>query len=303
MACGVATYNRGMRILATADLHYDIKRSREPTEALAARTLQTGGDVLVLVGDTAGRDLRIMRECLGLFAGFTGRKLLVPGNHCLWSWPGEDSMERYLSALPTLAAEMGFSVLDHHPEVVGRIGLAGSIGWYDYSFQDEALGIPEPFYEAKVSPGAAARFEEHEHLVEAHADVLTERQMAFGARWMDREYVRLGMTDREFVAFLAGRLDGQLTGLSDVCDQIITFIHHLPFALSVPPGRPDRFAFAAAYLGAEQFGQTLLAHEKVTHIYCGHSHWRDVRRVGSLEVINIGSTYVEKHLEILDLPE
>ncbi len=292
-----------MRILATADLHYDIKRSREPAEELARRALQTGGDVLVLVGDTAGRDLRIMRECLDLFEGFGGRKLLVPGNHCLWCWPGEDSMDRYVNTLPALAAEAGFSVLDHQPEVVGDVGLAGSVGWYDYTFRDEGLGIPEPFYEAKVSPGAAARFEEHEALVEAHADVLTERQMAFGARWMDREYVRLGMTDREFVAYLAGRLDAQLTALSESCEQIITFIHHLPFALSVPEGRPDRFAFAAAYLGAQQFGQTLLAHEKVSHVYCGHSHWRDVRRVEHLDVVNVGSTYVEKHLEILDLPE
>jgi predicted phosphohydrolase len=300
---GFHGYNPNMRILVTADLHYDIRRSRQPTKDVACRAVRTGGDALVLVGDTAGRDLNTMRECLDLFDGFPGRKLLVPGNHCLWGWAGEDSLDRYHNTLPALAEEAGFSVLDHQPEVMGSIGLAGSIGWYDYSFRDDNLGIPEAFYEAKVSPGAAARFEEHEALLEAHADVLTERQMAFGARWMDCEYVTLGMSDREFVARLAERLDEQLTTLSESCRQIITFIHHLPFAISVPEGRPDRFAFAAAYLGAERFGQTLLGHAKVSHVYCGHSHWRDVRRVGHMDVINIGSTYVEKHLEILDLPE
>jgi hypothetical protein len=56
-------------------------------------------------------------------------------------------------------------------------------------------------------------------------------------------------------------------------------------------------------MGAERLGQVLLECDKLTHVYCGHSHWRDRRRVGRLEVVNIGSTYVDKHLEVLDLPE
>ena len=71
----------------------------------------------------------------------------------------------------------------------------------------------------------------------------------------------------------------------------------------VPPGRPDRFAFVAAYMGAERLGEVLLNCRKLTHVYCGHSHWRDKRRVGHLQVVNIGSTYTDKHLEVLDLPE
>ena len=46
-----------MRILVTADLHYDIERSRAPTRQLAREIAATGGDALVLVGDTAGADL------------------------------------------------------------------------------------------------------------------------------------------------------------------------------------------------------------------------------------------------------
>jgi hypothetical protein len=293
-----------MRILSTADLHYDIRRSQGPTEELAARALATGGDALVLVGDSAGRDPQPLRECLRLFEGFTGRKLLVAGNHCLWCYPDEpSSWDRYHDKLPEVAAEEGFEVLDHAPVQIGGVGLAGSVGWYDYSFRDESLDIPVPFYAAKVSPGAAARFEEHDALMAAHGDGLTERHMSMGVRWMDGQYVRLGMTDEEFVAYLADRLDGQLAALGESCERIVSFIHHLPFAMIAPEGRPDRFAFTAAYMGAQRFGDMLLKHEKVSHVYCGHSHWRDQQRIGHLDVINIGSTYVEKHLEVLDLPD
>ena len=296
-------HNRTMRILVTADLHYDIRRSREPAEALAARALAMGGDALVLVGDSAGRDPSPLRECLRLFEGFPGRKLLVAGNHCLWCYPGEESWDRYHTMLPAVAAEEGFEVLDHEAVQLGNVGLAGSVGWYDYSFRDESLEIPVPFYAAKVSPGAAARFEEHDDLMATHGHGLSERQMAMGVRWMDGEYVRLGMSDEAFVVHLVEKLADQLAALDTSSRQIVTFLHHLPFAQSFPAGRPDRFAFASAYMGARPFGELLLTCPKVSHVYCGHSHWRDAQRIGHLNVVNVGSTYVEQHLEVLDMPD
>ena len=80
-----------MRILATADLHYDVWRSREPTRRLARELLAVGGDVLILAGDTAGRQIEDFRRCLELFADFSGPKLLVPGNHCVWVDGSADS--------------------------------------------------------------------------------------------------------------------------------------------------------------------------------------------------------------------
>jgi len=289
-----------MRILVTADLHYDIERSRAPARRLARKIADTGGDVLVLVGDTAGADLEPFRECLELFADFPGRKLLVPGNHCLWCREGESSLDRYEKVLPELASEAGFSMLDHEPVVLGRTGLVGSIGWYDYSFRDESLGIPQAFYRAKVSPGAASYYGRDDLLAE-HGDRLTDRQLALSVRWMDGVRVRLGMTDEQFVRRLAGKLRRQLEEVSARSDRIIVFMHQLPFRRLVPENRPDRFAFAAAYMGAECFGEILLAFEKVTDAYCGHSHWRSEREIGHINVVNIGSTYVTKRLEVLEI--
>jgi len=289
-----------MRIVASSDLHYNIPRSRASAEDLAARACAIGGDVLVLVGDSAGAESGPYREALRLFAGFRGLKLLVPGNHCLWSHNGGDSLLRYRTELPTMAAEEGFVLLDHNPQVLGTIGLAGSIGWYDYSFADRSLGIPLPFYQAKISPGAANQLGRQE-LVEAHAADLQDRHMSIAVRWMDGQYVNLGMSDTEFTAMLACKLQEQMEQLSTVCDRTVVFMHHLAFVELVPRDRPDCFAFTAAFMGSQRLGQVLRDFPKVTNVLCGHSHWRKRIRIDQMDVLAIGSTYRKKHLEVLEL--
>jgi len=337
-----------MKIVITADLHYDIARSRSGAAELAKRICEGGGDALVLVGDSAGARLEPLRECLELFRAFGGRKFFVPGNHCLWCREGENSIDRYERIVPEAASQCGFDMLDHQPAIMGAdtsgmgvppmsltgvppvgeedkikgnksttggtpveltgkmpvprtIGLVGSIGWYDYSLRDHSLEIPDAFYRAKVAPGAANYLSEHRHLVEAHREQLTERHLDMGARWMDGVHVRLGMSDEEFVARLAKRLAEQLNELSPKVERIVAFLHHLPFRQLIPQDRPDRFAFAAAYMGSSQLGQVLLACPKVTHVYCGHSHWPADETVGHIRVVNIGSTYVEKKLSVLEI--
>ena len=290
-----------MKIVITADLHYDNRRSRGPARRLARRACAEGGDALVLVGDTAGRDLRVFRECLALFADFSGRKLLVPGNHGLWCANGEGSMKRYERLLPAAAAETRFAVLDHQPVVLGRVGLVGSIGWYDYAFRDESLGIPVPFYRCKVSPGAARTVGGYDELFDRHAGRITDRQLAVRSRWMDGMHVELPMSDEEFTDLLARKLRRQLRELAPRVDRIVAFLHHLPFAEMVPHGRPDRFAFAAAYMGSPKLGDVLRACPKVTNVYCGHSHWPGRWRIGHLDVVNVGSTYTGKRMDVLEL--
>ncbi len=292
-----------MRLLVTADLHYDIRRSIASVEALAERVCRTDADALVLVGDTAGAAHQPLRDCLRLFADFPGQKFIVPGNHCLWCLPGEDSIRRYEKIIPSVAAEAGFSVLDHEPAIIGETGLAGSIGWYDYSYRDEVLGIPLEFYRAKVSPGAAARLAEYRGLVEKFRDQLTDRHLDIAVRWMDGAHMRMDMSDEEFLDYVVGRFDGQLETFEadGRIRQVVAFVHHLPFRQLVPTGRPAKFAFAAAYLGSDKIGDTIQAYRKVTHVFCGHSHWQGKCKIGNINVVNVGSTYTHKNLEVLDV--
>ena len=289
-----------LRLLITSDLHYNITRSQLPARRLARQVLRVGGDALVLVGDTAGIDLGVFRDALGLFDEFKGVKLLVPGNHCLWRNDGGSSLERYEHTLPDLARECGFTVLDAAPVTLGDVGLVGSIGWYDYTFAQASLGIPMEFYRLKVSPGAAA-YMGMDELVERHRPTLSEDVLSMGVRWTDGQYVRLGMSDEEFTARLADTLERQLAEVSPRVSQIVAFLHHLPFAQLVPEVRHRRVAFAAAYMGSGVFGQVLRQFHKITHVYCGHSHWHMQLRVDQMEVVSIGSTYKEKHLEILEI--
>lgn len=211
-------------------------------------------------------------------------------------------MQRYEQVLPNLAAEEGFELLDHAPVVLGGAALVGTVGWYDYTFAEPSLGIPEVFYRAKVSPGAAQYLGGYESVLDEHRSRLTEEHLAMGVRWMDGRHVRLGMSDEEFVDVLVRRLSEQLGEFAgEEVKRVIAFTHHLPFEELVPRGRPARFAFAAAYMGSEKFASALLACPKLTDVYCGHSHWPARTRRGGVNVVNIGSTYVEKRLEVLDV--
>jgi predicted phosphodiesterase len=57
-----------MKIIITADLHYNVKRSRDPARQMIERVKHARPDVVALVGDTAGHDLSVLSECLSLFA-------------------------------------------------------------------------------------------------------------------------------------------------------------------------------------------------------------------------------------------
>ena len=78
-----------MRILLTADLHYNHPRSRPLADTLIDDMNRAGGDVLVLIGDTATHEGDLLEQCLSRFK-FPGPKLIVAGNHELWTL-GDDS--------------------------------------------------------------------------------------------------------------------------------------------------------------------------------------------------------------------
>ncbi|GMU24561.1 MAG: hypothetical protein AMXMBFR13_46350 [Phycisphaerae bacterium] len=289
-----------MKLVITADLHYDITRSREPARAIADEICSLSADVLLVLGDIAGRDLAIVREALGLFDRFRGRKLFVAGNHDVWTEPGGDSLARFDTLLPALCREAGFHPLDVEPLLIDDVGLVGSMGWYDYSFRPQQLGIPLRFYEEKVAPGAACRLERYAHLVADRSDI-PEAALGMGTRWMDGEHVRLGMSDTAFCARLLDRFRQNLAAMAQCSQRIIAATHHVPFRELVPFNANPGWAFAGAFLGSEAFGEALLAEPKVTHAYCGHSHSPGHLRRGYFQCINVGCTYVAKRYEILEI--
>ena len=289
-----------MKIAATADLHYNVPRSKAPTERLAETLRDVDPDVLLLVGDLAGRDTDTLKRCFDLFAPMRARRLYVPGNHELWVRPGEDSLHRYRHRLAEICTESGVQYLPAAPVVIGRIGFVGSIGWYDYSFRARSLPIPERFYHAKVAPGAAAMLDHHAHLLEDRSD-LTDDLMAITTRWMDGVHVRMGLDDATFLGMLIDDLNDHLRRAAESAETIVAAIHHLPFPELVRRVDEGNWAFASAYMGSERLGQALLAEPKVRHVFCGHSHWPGQVKRGHLHCVNVGATYVIKRYKELIL--
>jgi len=279
-----------MRLLVTADLHYNHAVSQPRAIALIDQMNRAGGDVLLLVGDTAVADGDWLEQCLGRFK-FAGPKLIVAGNHELWT-KGSDSADVYYRQLPARAAAMGWRWIEAEPFVAGNIAIVGSVGWYDYSFAAPGLGIPRRFYQHKISPGAAAHLGLFPELFAPAEDITATARETF-ARWNDGKFVKLGRSDEQFLCDLLRKLEGQLIAIGQE-HTIVAAIHHLPFRELLPPHRGQQWDFARAYLGGDQIGQLLARHQNVRHVFCGHSHWPAAATIGPIQAVNIGSGYREK---------
>ncbi|MFP4058196.1 MAG: metallophosphoesterase [Candidatus Brocadiia bacterium] len=288
-----------MRLIATADLHYDLEPYRPRVEALAARMVAEEADVLAIAGDIFAGDLQWLEACLRLFADFPGEKVLVAGNHDLWTLEG-DSFELYDRTIPRVAGQCGFHDLDAGPRLVGDVALVGTIGWYDYSFRDTALGIPMRFYEHKVAPGYARRFSEYAHLLDPDED-LPPSALAARSTWNDGRMIRWDLDDHRFTQLTVDRLEGHMAQVEGRARAVVAITHHLPFAPMLRRKSDPSWGFGNAFMGSEALGQALLRHPKVTHLVCGHSHTRDRQRVGHIEAINVGCTYRMKRYEVVSV--
>ena len=276
-----------MRLLATADLHYNHPRGRPLADDVIDQMNAAGGDVLLVVGDTATADGDALERCLSRFH-FNGPRLFVAGNHELWT-ARDDSHAILADELPRRVRALGWQWLQTEPFVSGDVAVVGSVGWYDYSLAATRLGIPRRFYEAKVSPGAAARFSQHAPLL-AEADDIPPIAHSVLGRWNDGVHVKLHRTDEQFLEELLQTVKRDLERVRDA-REVIAAIHHLPFRELLPPSKSDQWDFAKAYLGSETIGRLLLEYPHVRRVFCGHSHFASEATVGHIHAVNIGSGY------------
>jgi len=292
-----------MKLLATADLHYNHPRSRSLAVELIEQINREKFDVLLLAGDTAISEGEDLEACLSMFT-FSGPKLFICGNHELWTRTG-DSHEIFQHQLPRRVRAMGWHWLERDPLILGDVGFVGSIGWYDYSLAPDHLQIPRRFYEMKISPGAADRIWEYRSLVRNNGELLpdvNERHLNIVARWNDGRYVKLHRPDGDF---LRECIDGLRESLEKTrgAKRVIAAVHHLPFAQLLPPRHTDTWDFVWAYLGSSQIGDLLLQCANVSHVLCGHTHLPLEAQVDHIKAINIGSGYRQKRIITLEFPE
>jgi glucokinase len=111
------------KLLVTADLHFGLYPTGDMcVHRLAEHVRQSDADVFIIAGDIADADTDYFAACLDLFATFKGVKLMVPGNHDLWT-AGVGSQKKYSDVLPSIATDCGFRMLDAGPV---RVGLSST---------------------------------------------------------------------------------------------------------------------------------------------------------------------------------
>lgn len=261
----------------TSDLHFDHGASgRRAVEALGAELAATAGsdDVLLLGGDLGNSD-ETVRGCLACFREFPGRMLGVAGNHDIWVEPGESSWDRY-RRLSDLFAAARVHPLEDEPIVLGGIGFAGSMGWYDYSFRDD-IGVPYQCYVDKTLPSS-------------------------GVTWGDVRYAHWGMRDEAFTEWQLERLGRHLDSLSG-CAEVVVLTHHVATRrLLVQPRAlvPTHWRFLNAFLGSDQFATLLGGCSNVTEVINGHIHRNGEVRLDGRRYASIASGKSTRQLLTLD---
>jgi predicted phosphohydrolase len=279
-----------VRLLVTADLHFNHGKSHQLAQQAIDDINRADADVLLLVGDTATADESQLERALERVT-FTGPKLFLCGNHELWT-RRDNSYAIFTDELPRRLRAFGWHWLETDPFVADGVAIVGTVGWYDYSFAPDSLGVPRRFYEAKVSPGAAAYLKAFNHLL---GDDVTPEMLEIFARWNDGKLVKLHRSDEAFLDECLARLQSALDRVP-AGHRIVTATHHVPFSQLLPPRHSPAWDFARAYLGSDRMGELLLRDPRITHLFCGHSHFAADARVQHIHAINIGSGYRQKHL-------
>lgn len=267
--------SRPRRLLVTADLHFGVYPDGDAAcLKLAEFVLEGGADALALAGDVGGTEPDTFAACLDLFAGFPGLKMVVPGNHDVWADEG-GSMMKYREALPAVASDHGFVMLDRGPTSLGRVGFIGNIGWYDYSFRNRELNIPLEQYEQGGLPGVCT--------------------------WNDSRFIDWEYSDAEFTEECTRKLMRAYRRLEPEVDHVVAVMHHVPFRELLYGRNSLAHEFCRAYLGSERAGEMLLRCPKVRYVFCGHRHGAAECAAGYVRAFCVGSDYHNKLLIDLDL--
>lgn len=273
-----------MKLAITADLHWGISAKGDRcTERLAQRVMQLAPDVLILLGDTGVEEE--LGACLARFESMRGMKLLVAGNHCIWSHTrGVNSMTIYREIIPATAKEHGFFYLDEQPWLAEDRSLAivGNISWYDYSH---------------ASPVIAAKY--------PNAEAMYRRKEFFNGRHNDGQYVRLGKSDAEFTQDVLARLQSHLDDMTQRAECLLAAIHHPPFPELFFPMKAapsDDELMWLAYTSNRAIAELLPRYPKLRYVFCGHTHAARAATVGHIRAFNIGGNYDWKRLAVLDHP-
>jgi 3',5'-cyclic AMP phosphodiesterase CpdA len=240
-----------MRVVLTSDLHVEHHPDVVPLVGERVRALEP--DVLVVAGDVSSQ-LETLEAALAALRASAPRLLFVPGNHDLWTRPGEpSSRERYERDIPAACARAGVDSIGGAPIDIDGVVFCGVTGWYDFSLRNRELDAT--FTRADYERGAWGRLRWND----------TARVV-----WPDDDG---GALDAPAIcARQVASLRQQLAEAGTRPTVVVT--HHLPFhGLVTSKGEPP-WDFINGFMGSERLGETIAAAGNVRAAVAGHTHFR-----------------------------
>lgn len=255
-----------MRIAAVSDLHVlPDGQDRNLLQAIQQRVEDLQPDVFVIAGDISDY-LKVLVDSLSLLHVQGCKNLYVAGNHDIWFEHngGPGSLEKYSHEIGAICKRKGFLHIPDQPYVTEDTAFVGSIGWYDYSFRQPELDIKIEHYEQKEYRGAV---------------------------WYDLFRVDWSFNDIEATNLFNQKLEYDLQTLPNSIKRIVYVSHHLPFRdLTVYKNRLP-WDFHSAFMGAESSGRILLNDERIVLSISGHSHVRNLIKVGTITAMTVPLGY------------
>jgi len=269
-----------VRILVSGDIRYTPER-HSAGEALAEKIRKAAPDVFVLSGNL-GSPVEYFESALSLFATLDCRKAAVTGNLDLWQQEPHHPTSQTLweDMIPSLLHDYGYVWLERDTMHVDRVGICGTMAWYDYSGRDIRLGYGHDIYpELK------------------------------GLTVDDARFVSFQLSDEEFAALLqegfSARID-QLEADTDI-DHVVAITH---FPVYQPPhSRGTMSEVRARFNYAYEYNLTLvrvlLPKTKLRHVVSSHveesGQWTAAFGNNRPSIHVIGTEHLQQQFVTIDL--
>ena len=280
-----------MRIASVSDIHLDFAANRQLFKKVVAEIHARQPDVVVVVGDVSHIDELIAR-CIVVLKKVAAMVAYVPGNHDLWvDRPGEDlrddhsfdTWDRHDRVLRSLVESAGGHYLPAEPLRLGDVAIAGSCGWYDYSFF-------------------------RSHFRDQVPESALQDQMLNGMQWGDRTRTAFRhpdgrvMSNPEVARRMEDALVEQLAHLQDDLEikEVVCATHHQQYEQTVRRAGFLPWEFFNAFMGARRMGELIAEHPKVRHVIYGHTHTAGDHQVGGRRVFGTPLGYPRERKGLSD---
>lgn len=257
-------------IAYTSDLHVDSSGENASLVAhLVEAAEEAEPDIFLLAGDVGGGAAGLLKT-LEAFGGLPVPKLFIPGNHDLWTEDPRgpfarhrlDSATKHDSLLPALCESAGWHYLPAEPFRTDGVGVAGVMGWYDYSLRNRSLdsSIPMEAYRR----GRLGR------LVWMDSRRIRWPRRPGREGWRDKSAC---LDDEVILESQLEALEGHLESLKTRgAETIVAATHFLPGPEPIDYTGEPRLDFVYGFAGSSRLGGLLASDSSVRALICGHTH-------------------------------